>query len=367
MFAAAPRGQVHSVTARDGDVLDRCAPRRSTRCWSATTPRSSTCPAAGPGSGWRSASGRVGRARRRPRASSSGAPRGEPDSLISADAATWRAIARDLRGGMGAFRRGRLRRAPQPPSRGRLPRGDQRRRPGRAGSASTRLETARRAHLDDERGRRASRSSASTGSAARRPPSCPPSRARRDQPRDRDRPARVRRLGQAAERRLRRPVLRRCGGRGCSTSSASSAPTCRQQHGRPGRDRGRPADAGARRAARAAEPRGGLAARPQPEVAAAAAAAAARAAPADPAGDRRADRPPAGAGRRSRLERRRRRRVPALLPDRSRAVRVLRVGAQHLPRRAARRRRVLEPARGPGAARRCSSGAAGTSSCRSRS
>ena len=33
---------------------------------------------------------------------------GEPDSLISADAATWRAIARDLRGGMGAFRRGRL-------------------------------------------------------------------------------------------------------------------------------------------------------------------------------------------------------------------------------------------------------------------
>jgi len=34
--------------------------------------------------------------------------RGEPDSLISADARTWSAIARDLRGGMGAFRRGRL-------------------------------------------------------------------------------------------------------------------------------------------------------------------------------------------------------------------------------------------------------------------
>ena len=33
---------------------------------------------------------------------------GNPDASISADAATWAAIARDLRGGMGAFKRGRL-------------------------------------------------------------------------------------------------------------------------------------------------------------------------------------------------------------------------------------------------------------------
>ena len=33
----------------------------------------------------------------------------EPDALLSADAATWRRVARDLRGGMDAFRRGRLR------------------------------------------------------------------------------------------------------------------------------------------------------------------------------------------------------------------------------------------------------------------
>src|SRR4051812_32959457 len=33
----------------------------------------------------------------------------EPDALLSADAATWERVARDLRGGMDAFRRGRLR------------------------------------------------------------------------------------------------------------------------------------------------------------------------------------------------------------------------------------------------------------------
>src|SRR5512132_3280820 len=32
----------------------------------------------------------------------------EPDALLSADTATWARIARDLRGGMDAFRRGRL-------------------------------------------------------------------------------------------------------------------------------------------------------------------------------------------------------------------------------------------------------------------
>jgi pimeloyl-ACP methyl ester carboxylesterase len=36
-------------------------------------------------------------------------PGREPDALLSADLATWQRIARDLRGGMDAFRRGRLR------------------------------------------------------------------------------------------------------------------------------------------------------------------------------------------------------------------------------------------------------------------
>ena len=51
-------------------------------------------------------------------------------------------------------------------------------------------------------------------------------------------------------------------------------------------------------------------------------------------------------GRQRRLGRGRRRRVPARLPHPSRALRLLRVRAQHLPGRAARRRRVLAPARG---------------------
>jgi len=36
-------------------------------------------------------------------------PDGRPDARLSADVATWSAIAADVRGGMDAFRRGRLR------------------------------------------------------------------------------------------------------------------------------------------------------------------------------------------------------------------------------------------------------------------
>ena len=35
-------------------------------------------------------------------------PSGEPDALLVADAATWRRIERDVRGGMDAYRAGRL-------------------------------------------------------------------------------------------------------------------------------------------------------------------------------------------------------------------------------------------------------------------
>src|SRR5947209_13630224 len=37
-----------------------------------------------------------------------GPPRGSPDAVLSADADTWREIAENLRGGMEAFRKGRL-------------------------------------------------------------------------------------------------------------------------------------------------------------------------------------------------------------------------------------------------------------------
>ena len=68
-----------------------------------------------------------------------------------------------------------------------------------------------------------------------------------------------------------------------------------------------------------------------------------------------------------RLDRRGRRRVPALLPHAARARRVLRGGAQHLPRRTARGERVLDSPERRSNASRCSSGGARTRSCRSAS
>ena len=58
-------------------------------------------------------------------------------------------------------------------------------------------------------------------------------------------------------------------------------------------------------------------------------------------------------------------RVPARLPDPARARRLLRRRAQHLPRRAARRRRLLDPPGRRSRPTRCSSGAGTTRSCRS--
>ena len=78
---------------------------------------------------------------------------------------------------------------------------------------------------------------------------------------------------------------------------------------------------------------------------AAAASAGARAAPARAAPGGRGDGPAARAGRQRRLDRGRRGRVPARVPHAARARRVLCRGAQHLPGRAARRERVLDPAR----------------------
>ena len=65
---------------------------------------SSTCPAGAPGSGSRSATGRMGRRARRRRGHAEPA-RGNPDASISADRATWEPIASDVRGGMGASAR----------------------------------------------------------------------------------------------------------------------------------------------------------------------------------------------------------------------------------------------------------------------
>ena len=58
----------------------------------------------------------------------------EPDATLTADAATWRRIAADVRGGMDAFRRGKLRDPRQPPRGRGLPGRHERRHRGARGS-----------------------------------------------------------------------------------------------------------------------------------------------------------------------------------------------------------------------------------------
>ena len=98
----------------------------------------------------------------------------EPDAVLSADSATWARIAADVRGGMEAFRAGPPA-DPRQPARGRrLPRGDQRR--GRAGPARVRDASARAGSARSPCSPPAPaprRSCASTASAGRRRRSCP--------------------------------------------------------------------------------------------------------------------------------------------------------------------------------------------------
>ena len=120
-------------------------------------------------------------------------------------------------------------------------------------------------------------------------------------------------------------------------------PRGRQQHGRPRRDRGRPDGPLARAVAVPAEPRAGLVARPPLGARRAAAAPGARPAAGGAALGDRPHSAHAGARRQRRLGRGRRGRVPSRLSHPARARRLLRRRPQHLPRRAARRRRLLDP------------------------
>jgi hypothetical protein len=128
-----------------------------------------------------------------------------------------------------------------------------------------------------------------------------------DAPGDRARSARVWRLGQAAARSVSRPVFRPRGGHVDGRPGAASGRPGRQQHGWPGRHRGRAAVPVTHRPAGAAGAVAGVAARPAVRATAAAGAAAAGAPAADAAGAGRVDRPPSGPGSCRGLDRRRRR------------------------------------------------------------
>ena len=165
------------------------------------------------------------------------------------------------------------------------------------------------------------------------------------------RPARLRRVRQAARRALRRPWFARATFEAMDALGLRVRPPRRQQHGRAGRDRGGADRPLAGQLADAPLPRARLAARPPLGAGRAATATGARPAADGAAPRRRADDAPARADRERRLGGRRRRRVPARVPDAARARGLLRRGAQHLPRRAARRGGLLDAPRGARAGR----------------
>src|SRR3954468_12729573 len=200
-----------------------------------------------------------------------------PDALLTADAATWRRIATDLRGGMDAFRRRRLH------VRHNLHAGV-----GFLAATSGAEEPGR---LEFRRITGLSYLQAGAGTpvvmvhglggnkismlADRRPP-CPRI------PRRRGRSARRRRLRQAARRALRRALLRGLGRGVPRRARDRTRARGRQQPRRAGGARARPSASRPRAPAGPARALAGVAARP-----AVGAAAAARAPPARPAADGR--------------------------------------------------------------------------------
>ena len=286
--------------------------------------------------------------------------RGQPDALLSADAATWEAIASDVARGMDAFRRGRLQRAAKPPPGRRLPGrhlGDGR---GQAGCGSGGCERRAGAFSIIEAGEGppvlmlhglGGTKASFLPSIAALAPSF--------------RTVAVDMLGlrglRQAARRLVRPRVPGAGGR--ATARRARAGACAHrgpQHGRPG---------GARAWLRAPRPHGrprphdtrdGLAARAPLGALPALGTARAGPDPGRPAGRGGALHAVADAGRRHLLGTVGDRRVRAHLHEPAGPGRLLRGGAQHLPRRAARRGR----ASGRGCARsrrsRSSSGVATT-------
>ena len=176
---------------------------------------------------------------RRPDASSRPPTATRPDARLAADAATWRRIADDVRGGMEAFSRGRLKiRDDLHLGVGFLAATSGIDRPGAARAGP----------------RRAPRSATSRccrpaqgdpvlllhGLGATKASFLPTVAALAGSlPRDRDRPARLRRLRDAGRRRLRPAVLRPRGRRRARRARDRARARGRQQHGRPRRARAR--------------------------------------------------------------------------------------------------------------------------------
>src|SRR5215204_5230836 len=232
---------------------------------------------------------------------------GGHDAELSADAATWRRIADDVRGGMAAFRAGRLR------VRRNLHVGI-----GFLAATSGIVEPGRLrfASVDTSAGR-LSTVAAGEGDAvvcvhglgATKASFLPTLAALAADWRviAVDLPG-VRRVRQAAHRRLRRAVLRRGGDRAARCAGDRAGAPDRQQHGRPGGDRACPAGTRAGGEDGPARPGPGLAARPSLALAPARAAAQAGPGPAGSARDHRADRAGPGARGPRRVVGRRRRR-----------------------------------------------------------
>ena len=185
------------------------------------------------------------------------------DARLCADRATWARVARDLRGGMNAFRGGRAGDPRRPPPRRGLPRRHEREpraRPARA-RAGADGDGQHRGRPRRAPGRRAGRDAPR---ARRHQGLLPPDRrgAGRRVSGPRDRPAGVRRLGQAAARRLRPALLRPRGVRLHGRVRDRARAPDRQLDGRPRGVRGRLPQPRARRPDRRADAGAGVAARP---------------------------------------------------------------------------------------------------------
>ena len=178
----------------------------------------------------------------------------DPDAVLSADAATWARIAEDLRGRHGVVPR-RPAADPRQPPRGRgVPGRDERRR--RPGQARVRHAAHARLRGDlDAVGRHRARDDRLRPRPGRHEGLVPPhgERARGRLPRRGARPTRLRRVGQADRRPVRRPLVRPLGVRRHGRAGYRARAYRRQQHGRPRGDRGGPHRPGPDRRAAAAQ------------------------------------------------------------------------------------------------------------------
>ena len=258
-------------------------------------------------------------------------PDGDADATLTADARTWAAIADDVRGGMRAFRSGRLAvRRNLHVGVGFLAATSGVSEPGRL---RFRTVVTRRARLSTLEAGIGPPVLAIHGLGATKGSFLFTVAALADRFRvDRRRPSGVRRLRQADRRGVRRPLLRRRDDRPAGRARARPRRSDRQQPRRPRRARGRPARSRARRSPGTARALVGLATAPSVGTGAAAGATGAGPGADSPRAGRAGDRAPPHPGRRRRLDGGGRRRVPARLSHPRRARRVLRGRAPDLPR-----------------------------------